>query len=53
MMGNKLKRMVLIAHIRVNKWRWFKTHGDKAGGNGGKGEELGWGAKMGVMEGGD
>lgn len=38
-MGNKLKRMALIAHIQINKWRWFNAHSDKAGGNGGIGEE--------------
>lgn len=50
MMGNKLKRMALIAHIQINKWRWFKAHSDKAGGNGGIGEDLGWSERTEVME---
>lgn len=50
MMGNKLKRMALIAHIQINKWRWFNAHSDKAGGNGGIWEKRGGGGWMEVME---
>lgn len=50
MMGNKLKRMALIAHIQINKWRWFNACSDKASANGGIRKEWGGGGGMEVME---
>lgn len=46
MMGNKLKRMALIAHIQINKWRWFNACSDKASANGGIRKEWGGGGEM-------